>query len=1369
MQQPGLTVADSKSDLVVDPVGWLQRAAHVWYPDSTFGQLQNQAYGYFWPMGPFFAGGHVLGIPPWVVQRLWWALLMCVAFSGVVALAGRLRIGTPTARLIAGVAFALSPRLLTEMGAISVEAWPSAVAPWVLVPLAGLRRGASLRAAVTRSAIAVVCAGGANATAVLAVVPLALLLLATLQPLRRRILAIVAWCVAIGCATAWWLVPLLVLGRYSPPFLDYIETAQVTTRVTDSVAVMRGASHWLGYYADAHGPAWSAGWRLATEPLLVAATLAVTALGVAGLARRGMPHRRFLITGLLVGLALVGLGHIGSVDGIAADLQRQFLDHAGAPLRNVHKFDVVLRLPLVLGMAHLLGAFQRSAAVAGTSAHPARRRAIAVTVAAVGAIAVAATPALAGGLPVRGSYATVPAYWRDASQWLDKNLDHEHVLVVPAARFPQYRWGGPTDEITQSLMRGGWGVRNAIPLTPPTTVRLLDAIESVLANGAGSPGLADLLARSGVRYLLVRSDLNYGASGAARPLLVHQALERSPGMRSVAGFGPEVGGDKLLGSYVDQGLDVPVRAIEVFEVEQAVDRVVAYEARDVTTVVGGPESLLELAAAGQLPPAPTVLAGDLGKRLEPGRVAVTDGLRRREVAFGLPYDSTSSTQEASERPRLGAPAADFLPAWGDDQTTVVRYEGVQRVSASSSWGQANWLSGTRPAHHAFAALDRDPATSWRSAPGSTPAGQWLEVELAEPRKLSQLRLRVDLDADVWPTRVSVSAGAESATADVVDGVADVRLPGNVASKRVRVVIDAAVATRIDSGTVGIAELEIPGVTAERTLVVPAPPNAGTVSTVVASAAPSAASCFFLSDSARCAEGVSRGSEDGQQIDRTVTLPQGGRYTPTLSVRPRPGPQLNELLDRQLAGRDKRPTVTASSTRLPDPAARAGAIFDGSPSTAWQPAVGDPNPWLRLAWQEPHKLTGLRFTLPPELGATRPDRVQVVGDNGILAGKFNLDGVFTFDQPLTTRTLTVLFSAGIPMTSYDPYSNRRTLLPIGVGELAVLPSGTSRRAQLDDQVTVPCGEGPSLRVGGIRLETTFTATLRELLELREVPARVCLRGDGTVPVDAGESHLMSAATDVVTPVRIALTHGRPTSPQAGTPVRIDKWSTTQRQLQLDPHPVQRVLALRENTNPGWRATAAGKTLVPIVVDGWQQGWVVPAGVGGPVVLSFTPDTPYRTGLVAGAGLVAGVLLLAVLPTRRSNTVTPVPSRRERRRRWLLAAVGGVALLVFGGTAAIGLVIVGVIMVVGGRRVSEHLSTSDRWRWERARRSLRWLLPVAFFAVAGWQSMTVAEPHTAAAPQLAVLATLVALWLSVAMPARGRGTTVPPRRVGAADQR
>ncbi|MEU8661802.1 hypothetical protein, partial [Actinoplanes philippinensis] len=46
---------------------------------------------------------------------------------------------------------------------------------------------------------------------------------------------------------------------------------------------------------------------------------------------------------------------------------------------------------------------------------------------------------------------------------------------------------------------------------------------------------------------------------------------------------------------------------------------------------------------------------------------------------------------------------------------------------------------------------------------------------------------------------------------------------------------------------------------------------------------------------------------------------------------------------------------------------------------------------------------------------------------------------------------------------------------------------------------------------------------------------------------------------------------------------------------------------------------------------------------------------------------------------------------------------------------------------------------------------WLLPVAFFALAGWLALTIGG-HTAALPQLTALACAVLLWLSVLV---GRG--------------
>ena len=80
------------------PRRFLSRSLLAWDPHAGFGQLQNQAYGYLFPMGPFYLLGHVAGVPDWVVQRAWWALLLVVAYTGLLALADELGVGTPAPR-----------------------------------------------------------------------------------------------------------------------------------------------------------------------------------------------------------------------------------------------------------------------------------------------------------------------------------------------------------------------------------------------------------------------------------------------------------------------------------------------------------------------------------------------------------------------------------------------------------------------------------------------------------------------------------------------------------------------------------------------------------------------------------------------------------------------------------------------------------------------------------------------------------------------------------------------------------------------------------------------------------------------------------------------------------------------------------------------------------------------------------------------------------------------------------------------------------------------------------------------------------------------------------------------------------------------
>ena len=94
----GQSSFDTKFDLTSDPGAFLGRALHLWNPDGSLGELQNQAYGYLFPQGLFAWLGAVVGLPAWVTQRLWSALLLVTAYEGTrrlfLALAA-LRAGEP--------------------------------------------------------------------------------------------------------------------------------------------------------------------------------------------------------------------------------------------------------------------------------------------------------------------------------------------------------------------------------------------------------------------------------------------------------------------------------------------------------------------------------------------------------------------------------------------------------------------------------------------------------------------------------------------------------------------------------------------------------------------------------------------------------------------------------------------------------------------------------------------------------------------------------------------------------------------------------------------------------------------------------------------------------------------------------------------------------------------------------------------------------------------------------------------------------------------------------------------------------------------------------------------------------------------------
>ena len=146
-----------------------------------------------------------------------------------------------------------------------------------------------------RSALALALMGAVNAVATLTGCLAALIWWACHRPNRLWMRFTAWWALCAVLAIAWWVVPLVMLGRISPPFLDFIESSGVTTQWTSLTEMLRGTDSWTPFVA----PNATAGASLVTGTVAVLATTLVAAAGLAGLAMRTMPARGRLVTILL--------------------------------------------------------------------------------------------------------------------------------------------------------------------------------------------------------------------------------------------------------------------------------------------------------------------------------------------------------------------------------------------------------------------------------------------------------------------------------------------------------------------------------------------------------------------------------------------------------------------------------------------------------------------------------------------------------------------------------------------------------------------------------------------------------------------------------------------------------------------------------------------------------------------------------------------------------------------------------------------------------------------------------------------------------------------------------------------------------------
>ncbi|WP_243633052.1 alpha-(1-_3)-arabinofuranosyltransferase [Mycobacterium uberis] len=1319
-QSPGQISPDTKLDLTTDPLRFLARATNLWNSDLPFGQVQNQAYGYLFPHGAFFIIGQLLGSPGWITQRLWWALLLTAGFWGLLRVAETLGIGSPTSRAIGAAAFVLSPRVLTTLGSISSETLPMMLAPWVLLPTILVLRGTSDKPVRTRAAqagLAVALMGAVNAIATLAGCLPAVIWWACHRPNRLWWRYTAWWLVALCLATLWWMVALGLLHGVSPPFLDFIESSRVTTQWSSLVEILRGTDSWTPFVA----PNATAGAPLVTGSVAILGTCLVAAAGLAGLASPTMPARGRLVTILVVGVVLMAAGYSGGLGSPLAQAVQVFLDAGGAPLRNVHKLESVIRIPLTLGIAELLGRIPLpgSAPVVvwlNAFAHPERDKRVAATVVVLTALVVSTSLAWTGRLTPSGTFSAIPPYWHDATDWLSEHNTGTptpgRVLVVPGAPFATQVWGTSHDEPLQVLGSSPWGVRDSIPLTPPQTIRALDSVQRLFAAGRPSISLADTLARQGISYVVLRNDLDPDTSRSARPILVHRAITRSPRLEKVAQFGAPVGTGMLAGFVSDSGLRPHYPAVEIYRVTVGdadnLGKPYFADADQLPRIDGGPEVLLRLderrRLLGQPALGPALMTADAQIASLPlpswAGVIITDTPVARETDYGRVDQHSSAIRTADEARHTFNRMPDY-PVPGAEMVFGGWSGG--RVTASSSSSDATAMPDVAPATSPAAAVDGDPATSWVSNALQPAVGQWLQVDFDHPVTNAVITITPSataVGAQVRRIQIETVNGTTTCAFDEAGKPLTAALPyGETPWVRITAAAtdDGSSGVQFGITNLTITQYDSSGfahpVNLRHTALVPGPPPGWAIARWdLGSELLGRPGCAPAPDNVRCAASMTLAPEEPVNFSRTLTVPNPISVTPTLWVRSRQGPRLADLI---AAPNTTRAYGDADTV---DILGSAYAATDGDPATSWtapQRVVEHKTPpTLTVVLPQPTEVAGLRLAPSRSTLPAHPTMVEVNLGNGPQVRELRPGEPQTLSlKPWITGTIT------ISLLDWRDVIDRNALgfdqlKPPGLAEVTVLGTSGKPIAPADAsrnrirEITVDCDHGPVIAVAGRFVHTSIRTTAAALLDGEPVSAVPCERDPITLPTGQQELLISPGTAFIVDGVQLSTQDGTKLPSAKTVSANTGRWGPSHREVRAPASATSRVLVMPDSINPGWVArTSTGVRLMPISVNGWQQGWVVPAGNLGTITLTFTANSLYRPGLAVGLTLLPLLTLLA-LWRRRSGHADNTAVQPWTPGAWATIVVLAAGAVIAG---AAGGVVVGAAL--GLRYALRH---RPRWR-------------------------------------------------------------------------
>lgn len=1308
-QLPGSIVPDTKFDLYIDPLFFMDRVRHGWDPGTYLGFIPHQAMSYLFPMGTFFYLTKLIGLPVWISQRLWQTGLLFVAGSGIVALMDTLR-GKPrgVTHWIAALFFMFNPYVIMWLPRTSGMLLPYVFLPWLLnYFVKGMWRPRGWKYPLL-TALMFFFMTGLNAASTVFILAAPFIYFCyhvyVLRTSKFRTAVKFAAKTALVAAllSVWWIVPLLLQGKLALNILSFTEPSYITNLTSSFSESVRLFGFWFFYGGDRFGAWFRGSLSYLSNPVLVVTTFVIPVLAIG--AQWVVRWRYRIYFGMLMVasvLLMVGI-FPPQAPSPYGHLLNWFYDRwePAMAFRNTYKAAPMLALSfavlLAVGTEALYKRWRENRELAGHKPGwtPWVPVALILALMAVNTYGFWTASAWDPSLAVKGD---IPQYWRDAAKQIDAfGLTEEQkrrqagqgvgpaqqsyrALMLPGQSFAYYQWGVTLDDINQSLIKRPTLLRTLVPYGSPYGANYTAALDGAIQQGVLAPNTLIPMAKYlGIGDVVLRHDLEWQRWDNPRPAAV-------TGMLSKQGLVPGPGGGKFgePGMYfkdetkeellqTDFGfpsVEAKLAPVEYMVIQDPLPIVRADKVDRPILLSGDNYALMQMASFGYLDSnTPFFLSGSQSQQQleetlrDKAVIFVSDQNRRRAWQFGIIRNNYSYTLAAGQELNRGGVADrdwqvfDEVGAKGVETTSVLLGD-VERITASSYGSFWYELPEYRPQN----VMDKNLNTSWSVGGLGNPVGAQLEVTMKRKTEVNEVTVvlkHVPGSRNVGKLMLITDSGKEIPLDLKQTGDPQTfKLPEKASTQSLRFRIDGLNGTDQFLPPVGIAEIEIPGVSSQEML--RTPDDLFTRAPGGNEAAFASNNLVYTFQRERSQAGDFLRADEEANMQRLFRTPGSREYAPRamMSLSPAaPDPDVDRILG--ITG----PVASAASSSrwLGFPTYRGMSATDGDPDSFWAPAI-----YSKMVGET----LDVKFDAPRTISEFNFDFIENEVHSGIAKAKVTFsDGTtreFEFepisgtehklynrkiDPPIAassakfeiTEIRPVITKDAMPVpVSVDNPEARPILMPTAVAELGIEGAVNTTPSDLDEFVG-PCPQPPtkvtreqidsegagvipsqSIWANGEQVAFRPQGKVEDFLQMLPIAAEPC--SSEPIQIEKGTDNALFTSTQGAMLVdRVSLESvvvggdsKRFIPPQVKvTDVSRTSWDLEVTGADQDPY----YLILGENINPGWRAKITksdGSTIdlgEPKLINGYANAWKVqPTGGKYSVKLDYKPQQLVYVGL------------------------------------------------------------------------------------------------------------------------------------------------------------